>query len=304
MPIIKKLLFAPLFIVFLISLIYLITPFLRSYDLIYSLSSNTLIQMIIISLLVTLSSLAFSLFACLALDWRIILPVGILTSLIPFLFIEPAWAIVFMIGILISLFLVFIGLQSQMKSYLTFNPNSILGPSIRYLSTLLIIIISIIYFLSVNKMISEKGFVIPDSLIDTALEFAAPSNEQSEDSTPQISIPKEQLDLLRQNPDLIRQSGLDPKILDTLDQPQKNIAQVSNDLLKQTVKDQFQSFLKPYLSFIPAVLALLLFFTLQGLTSFINLLIYPLLWIIFFILEKSGFIKFTLEQRSVKKLVV
>lgn len=270
MPTIKKLLFAPLFIVFLTSLIYQIIPFLKSYDFIFSLSLDTLIQLLIISFLITLSSLSFSLFASLALDWSIVLPVGILTSLIPFIFIEPAQAVIFMAGLMVSLLLVFIGLESQMKSYLTFNSNSILGPSIRHLSILFVITISIIYFLSTSKMVSEKGFAIPDSLIDTALKFAAPSTEQSE----------------------------------SLDQPQKNIAQASNDLIKQTVKDQIQGFLKPYLAFIPAILALLLFFTLQGFTSFINLLIYPLLWIIFFILEKTGFVKFVVEQRPVKKMVL
>ncbi len=271
---------------------------------IFSLSSDTLIQLLIISSLITLSSFSFILFANLALDWKIILPIGFLTSLIPFIFMESSSAVVFMVGLLISLLLVFIGLETQMKSYLTFNPNSVLGPSIRHLSTLLIIIISIIYFLSVSKIVSEKGFQIPDSLIDTALKFSAPQEKPDETSTPKLSIPKEQLDLLRKNPDLLKQSGLDPKILDTLDQPQKDSGSLQTSLIKQTVKDQIQSFLKPYLGFVPAILTVLLFFTLQSLTSILNLLIYPLLWITFYILEKSGFVRFEVEQRPVKKMVL
>ncbi len=304
MIVLKKLIFAPLFLVFLVSLIYQIIPFLKSYDFIFSLSSDTLIQLLIISSLITLSSFSFILFANLALDWKIILPIGFLTSLIPFIFMESSSAVVFMVGLLISLLLVFIGLETQMKSYLTFNPNSVLGPSIRHLSTLLIIIISIIYFLSVSKIVSEKGFQIPDSLIDTALKFSAPQEKPDETSTPKLSIPKEQLDLLRKNPDLLKQSGLDPKILDTLDQPQKDSGSLQTSLIKQTVKDQIQSFLKPYLGFVPAILTVLLFFTLQSLTSILNLLIYPLLWITFYILEKSGFVRFEVEQRPVKKMVL
>ena len=146
-----------------------------------------------------------------------------------------------------------------MKTYLTFQPGAILGPSIRYLCSFLILAISITYFLSVNKLIQENGFQIPDSLIDAILKF-----------TPQTSLP---IDL-------------------------------TNNLIQQTVKDQLQNFLKPYLGFVPAVLAILLFFTLQSLTSLINLLIYPLLWITFLILEKSGFISFTTEMRPVKKMVI
>jgi len=78
----------------------------------------------------------------------------------------------------------------------------------------------------------------------------------------------------------------------------------SQDLIKQTVKDQLEGFLKPYLGFIPALLTIILFLTLQSLTSFINLLIYPMLWIIFYIFEKTGFIKFTIEKRPVKKMVI
>lgn len=90
-----------------------------------------------------------------------------------------------------------------------------------------------------------------------------------------------------------------------LTQPESN-SQISlvQDTVKQAVKDQLQNLIKPYQSFIPAVLAILLFFTLQGLTSLINLLIYPLLWLTFYILEKVGFITFTVEQRPIKKLVV
>lgn len=302
MIVLKKLTFVPLFLIFFISLIYQITPLLKSYDFIFSLSLNTLIQLIIISALITLSSLSFSLSATLALDLKIVLPVGILASLMPFIFMEIAQAVVFMIGLLVSLLLTFISLESQMKSYLTFNPNSILGPSTRHLSTLLVVIISIIYFLSASKMVSEKGFAIPDSLIDTALKFSAPKGEQGETTTSKLSIPKEQLDLLRKNSDLLKQSGLDPKILDTLSSP--NAQNTPNNLIKQTVKDQIQSFLKPYLGFVPAILSVFLFLTLQSLTSILNLLIYPLLWITFYILEKSGFITFTTEMRPVRKMVV
>ena len=140
-------------------------------------------------------------------------------------------------------------------------------------------------------MITEKGFQIPDSLINTALKFAPQpeSQENSTSSLPQIS--PDQLNLLKNNPDLLKQIG----------KPVQNIA---NDLIGQTVKKQFQDLIKPYTNFIPAILSILLFLTLQSFMAIINLLIYPLLWIKFYILEKTGFIKFTQESRLVKKMVI
>ena len=258
MPPIKKLIFAPLFLIFFVILLLQLSPIFKSYDAIFSLSLNTLIGLIVISLLIMLSSFSFVLFATIAYDWKLILGVGGLAALAPFLFFGLSLGLVFGVGIFASLMLIFVTLENNLKSYLNFNPNTLLGPSIRHLASFLTVTLALVYFLSVNRIISEKGFEIPDSLIDTAINF---TNQG---------------------------------------QP---IQQIEN-LIKQTIKDQFQNLLKPYLSFIPAILALLLFLTLQGLTSLVNLLIYPLLWITFYILEKTGFVKFTEEQRIVKKMVI
>ena len=264
----KKLIFAPIFAISLIVLISQLPPLLESSDLIFSLSLATLTQLITISILISLSSLLFVLFASLTLDWKIILPVGLLVSLSSLIFLEPAIGIVFAVGVFVSLLVSFLSLENTLKSYLTFQPNTLFGPSIRHLSSFLILVIAITYFLAVNKVIAQNGFQIPDSLIDTTLQFAQPKTDQQD--TPQLSIPQD----------------------------------LSNDLIKSTVNDQIQNLIKPYLNFIPAILALLLFFTLQSLNSLINLFIAPLIWLIFLVLEKSGFIKFTTEMRPVKKMVL
>lgn len=160
-------------------------------------------------------------------------------------------------------------------------------------------------------MISEKGFEIPDSLIDTALTMTpqAKQNPQTEQTSlmPQ-QLTKEQIDLLKKNPDLLSQYGLDPSILDTLDLPDANIVSTvqnqGNDLIKKTVKNQFEQMIKPYVSFIPIILAVVLFLSFQSLVALINIFIYPLLLFIFYILETIGLIKFEKEMREVKKLVV
>ncbi|MBI2330537.1 hypothetical protein HYU94_04025 [Candidatus Daviesbacteria bacterium] len=296
MPIFKKLIFAPFFLIAFSLLIYQLNPLLQSYDIIFSLSTFTLIQLIIIAALISLSGFLFVLFATLAGDWRFSLPVGAVASAIPLIFMEKSLGLVFTVGILISVLLVSLTLDSALKSYLNFQPASLLGPFIRRLSMMLILAFCIIYFFSSNKLIVQNGFEIPDSLIDTALKMVPLPAEQTQ--LPNIS--PDQIAMLKKNPDLVRQSGLDPKILDSLDQPQNS----ANNLIKQTVKDQVQNFIKPYASFIPAILAVLLFLTLQSLTSFLNLLIYPLLWFAFLILEKTGFTKYETEMREVKKLVV
>lgn len=302
---IKKLILAPLFLTIFASLIYQINPFFTSYDFIFSLSLDTLIQLVAVAILISVSSVLFSLFVTLASNWKLTLPVSIISAAIPFAFAPSALALILAVAIFVSLLLININLDNALKSYLNFQPTSILGPSVRHLSGFLILSFCLVYFFSANKVISQKGFQIPDSLIDTALSISQPQLSQPETSQPQLSISQEQLELLKKNPEALKQYGLDPKILDTLNQEKSNSPEdLTKDLIKQTVKDQMQNFIKPYLNFVPAVLALLLFLTLQSLTSILNLLIYPLLWLTFLILEKTGFVKFEVEQRQVKKLVV
>lgn len=308
MILVKKLIFAPLFFIVFVLFVYQLIPFLKSYDFVFSLSINAFLSLVVLALLISISCLLFVLFATLAQDFKIVLPVAFLSALIPMLFLEPALALVFAVAIFVGFLLTYLSLESSLKSYLTFKPEALLGPATRHLSGLLILSLCVVYFFSTSKIIAEKGFQIPDSLIDTALKMT-PMELPTEQGAPPLQLPaisQDQIDLLKQNPDLLRQSGLDPKILDTLSQPKsaKTPQSLTQNLIKQTVKDQIQGFIKPYQNFIPAGLAILLFLTLQSLTSIINLLIYPLLWLTFAILEKTGFVKFEVEQRPVKKLVI
>lgn len=308
MTLLKKLIFAPFFLISFIALVYQFGPFLKSYDFIFSLSINTLTDLITISLLITTSCLLFVIFVSIAENYKISLPVSLLSALIPLFFLDQALGLVFSVAIFVSLLLINLTLDSTLRSYLNFSANALLGPSTRNLSGLLILSFCIIYFFSANKFIAQQGFQIPDSLIDTALKFSAPATsglQQEQSSLPQIT--PEQLNLLKKNPETLKQFGLNPNILDSLTNPQKTNQpeeNLTNTLIKQTIKDQLQSVIKPYIGFVPAGLAVLLFLTLQFFTSLTNLLIYPLLWLIFLFLEKSGFIKFTIEQREVKKMVV
>ncbi len=297
MLLVKKLIFALFFLIVFSIVIFQLNPLLKSYDFIFSLSWDSAIQLFVLTGFILLSSLLFVIFASLAYDWKIVLPVGLLASLIPMAMIGPSLGLILSVGVLVSLFLTYLGVENTLKTYLNFAPTTLFGPSIRLLSSFLILVISLTYFLSINSVLQKESFQIPDSLIDQALKLTPLPKEtsQPQQQTAQPQITQEQINLLKQNPDLLKQYGLDPA---------KAPQNLLNDTLKQTIKDQLQNIIKPYLGIIPAVLAVLLFFILQSLTSILNLLIYPLLWVIFYILEKSGYIKFSEEMRPVKKMVI
>ena len=319
MPNLKKLIFAPFFIIVFAILIWQLPDHLNSYDLILSFSLNNILVLISLSALILFTSLLFVLFAALANDWKLIIPAAILSAIIPMFFLNQAMGLIMAVSILASLLIIYVSLENSLKTYVNFAPAPLFGPSIRHLSTLLIIIISFTYFLLINQKIQTEGFQIPDQLIDESLKLIPqprfnrgqqqlPVTQAPQTTATQPSITPEQLELLRQDPELLEQYGLDPSVLDTISIPQnqENIQpqSVLNETIKQTVKDQFQTIVDPYVNFIPAVLGLLLFLVLLSITSFLTILIYPLLWITFYSLEKSGFVKFVVETRSVKKMVV
>lgn len=274
MILVKKLFLAPLLLIIFGLLASQLAPFLKSYEFIFSLSWDRLTQLIALSALVTLFSFCFVLYTTFAQELKFVLPVGLVVTFLPMLFLDPALGLVFAVGVLFSLLLTYFTLINKLKTYLTFESNSLLGPSIRHLTSLLILTFCLAYFLSINQTIQKGGFQIPDSIIDTALKFASPA--QSETTQKELV-----------------QSSL------TVEQ-----AEPTDDVIKQTVKSKLQNLLQPYLGLIPAALSVILFITLQSLVSILVLFIYPLLWIIFYILEKVGFTKFTTEMRPVKKLVI
>lgn len=308
MLILKKLSLVPTFLVIFITLLYQLAPLLSSYDFIFSLSTATLIQLVTISALFSFSSLLFILFATLADNWKLILPVAVVSALTTFVFVAPALAVILAIAVFVSFLVTFLSLNLDLKSYLTFRPAELLGPAIRHLCGLLIFSFCLVYFFSSSKMVSQNGFEIPDSLIDTALKVASPNlPEISNSPTSSLpSIPKEQIEMLKKNPDLLKQYGLDPGILDSLNQPKpsNSLQNQGSGIIKEALKAQLDGIIKPYISFVPAILAVLLFITLTSIVSLLNLLLYPILWLIFLILEKTGFVRFEVEMREVKKLVV
>lgn len=184
---------------------------------------------------------------------------------------------------------------------------SLLSPIVKQVTGILILLLSLGFYLSVNQKIAQNGFEIPDSLIDTALKVSQPSipvQGFKYDKTLMAQITPDQLELLKKNPELLKQYGIDPKTLDSLPVSVSTPDLNTTAMIKPLVKDQLQNIIKPYQNFIAPILALLFFLTLQSLTALLGLFISPILWLIFLLLEKTNFIHFETEMREVKKLVV
>lgn len=228
---------------------------------------------------------------------------SLISSAIPFLIFSYPASLLLATGLLISFVVSYLLLSQKLKTYLNFSPIQLFVNPIKQLGKILILAVSITYFFIVSVDTKQNGFSIPDSLIDSTLKLIPQYQAPSQNNAPNLKLSKEQIELLKKNPELLKQSGIDPKILETLDQTSQNQNQ-NVDVVKEAVKGQIQSFIDPYIQFIPAVLALLLFATFSFLFSLISIMAYPLVWIIFYILEKTKFITFEVETREVKKMVV
>lgn len=301
MQIYKKLTFAPLFLISLVFVFYQYSQILRSPFMIFSFGMDQLTQILILVGSVIFSGLFFALFVGLAMDIRFVLGFALISALIPFLFLNFTIAIFTSLALLTVLAVVYPVLVNKLKSYLTFLPTTLFLPSIKQFGSFLILILAFGYFLSINADIKKNGFKIPESLIDAAINLNPQTKNLEESSLGNFKLDQAQIDQLKKNPQLLKQYGLDIKDLEKLQIPGVNSSQ---SFLKTTLSKQFDKMLEPYIGFIPAVLALIFFFSLQSLFTLLSVLLVPLVWIIFYVLEKTGFIHFTTEMREVKKMVV
>ncbi|MBI2022892.1 hypothetical protein HYS97_03535 [Candidatus Daviesbacteria bacterium] len=306
---IKKFIFAPLFLLFFALFLIKLQSF-SQIDLIFSLNRQVLIELLTLTGLLTLSSLFYAIFIALADDWRMVLPVGFVAATLPVIILEQNFSFVIALGVIFASGIAFLQLSRKLKNYLTFEADQLLTPGVKSFATLVILFVSLAYYFSASSDISKKGFEIPDSLIEASLKFA-PQPDQSltpeQSSMLDTKIDPEEIAYLKQNPKLIKQYGLDPKILDNpnLLEPLKNPASdISKELTKSLLKDQFNQAIAPYILWVPGILAVLNFVTLNSFV-YLFLLFAPLtLWLIFYLFEKLGFIGYKKEMREVKKMVV
>lgn len=292
-----------------------LTPFLENPNFILSIETPILIQIVILNLVLLLTGLFFAVFITLASDIKIILPTILLASLTAFLFTPASSASILVIGSLVALGVSYFFLQQELKNYLTFQPTKLLGPTLGHVTLFLTLTASVAFYLVSSTQIATEGFTIPDSLIETALKVSGADqiSKQVESSLPpeisQTTLTPEMIAAAKQNPELLKQAGIDPKMLDLLStqkSPQKisTVTQTSQALLKPMVEQQLQNIVQPFTGYISLALTGIFFITILSLTSLLSLPVKALLWMIFAILNKTGFTTYTTETREVKKLVV
>jgi hypothetical protein len=319
MLILKKLFFSLPFLGCFYYFIYEIFPFFINIYLIFSLNQVIFFNLILLILLLILSSFFYILFCTLAEDWKIVSGVALIAAVAPLIFFPAPISYLLAVSFLTLFMSIFALLNQKLKSYITFQPTTLLNPSIKNLSILIILLSSIAFYITAASEIQKNGFQLPDSLIDTALQLA-PIEPSTKETTTQIvtesslptNISSEQIAQLKQNPELLKQYGLDPSVLDLFDQSKQKTTQTSQtkttppnqSLLKTIAKNQINQIIEPYQKYLPLFLTASFFITLQSLFALAAILLSLIVWATFQVLESTGYIHFTKEMREVKKLVV
>lgn len=299
--------FLPFFLSFLGFAFYL-RPFLQDPTSILSLEKTVLIQLSVLLVFLLSVSFFFTIFALLAYDWRIILPVCTITSYVPLIFSVTPENFIFVSGSLLTFGMMYASVYQTIKTYLAFQPTKLFIPLIKHTATLLLLVSSLTFFLSSQAEIQKDGFHLPPSLIDLSLKLLPNqggflSSGQQKEKKPMSTLSQDQIKALRENPQLLSQFGLNPSMLDNLTNTKQQTLSMQT-LMKSTIESQLQNYIKPYVQFVPMILAVIFFLTVQSLLAVFELLLTPVVWSLFWFLEAVGFITFTLETREVKKLVI
>lgn len=335
----KKSLFGIIFLVLFTGFHFFLMPLFISYEWIFGLNQSAANQLIQLACLLLFSSFAFVIFAALCGDRRIAIGVSILGALTPLLFSLSSTGLVLSGLYLLALISVFFMVENIMRHYYNFSPVVLLTPPIKNLFTALLFIICLGYYLSINSVIKQQGFAIPESMIPDAVVQQLISQQSSQlikgdkylAQLPQLT--PEQLQLLKQNPDVLRQYGVDPAILEQYETtttsapstsapatPSTSSVQIpptstistgsiipSVAMIKKMALAPINDMLNKYQFLIAPILALILFSAFSFISFiffFFNLINGGLMKLIFYLLEKSGFVRFEKEMREVKKIII
>lgn len=324
---IKKITFIPLAAILWIGILFSYQSILNQYLDVFFRPYGGLVEFTILAAFILGFSISYSLFVTFTQSLKYTLPFIFLISLTPFIFFNSNLSLVLMIGFLIISTLAFFNFQTNLKTYINFKPNEILNTPIRILNTLTVFSLSFGFYFHTNTIIQTQGFKLPEPLIDWAIDISLKQNNPTvlgEKYLAQIPmLTPEQLQLLKRNPQILESYGLSPDDLDQYIQGSPSDEPVSSnqkavtlnpgslipqanlrDIIKAQISDSLESIIKPYLFAIPMVLAFMFYSLTSLILWLLSFFIAPLLTSIFYLLEKSGFIKFVTEMREVKKIVI
>ncbi|MDO8570365.1 MAG: hypothetical protein Q7R97_02170 [Candidatus Daviesbacteria bacterium] len=315
MPYLKKIIFALPFLLFFFLFCLNLDLFLQNSNFLFSLDLKIILQAVLLVSYLLLSSLFFAILVTFSMNWKIVIPTAVLASLIP-LFLITSSVYILIAGFFLTFLIVFFTLQKKLQNYLTFQASILLIPSIKRLSTFIILVSSLVFYFNISQSLVKNGFQIPDSLLDPIINLATsglPTSNLPQGPGPMMNISADQINLLKQNPDLLKQYGFDPRSLGEVGTDPKILDQITttqspvtsqNSFIKQAISAQINNLIGPNIGIVAIILSITFFVSLNFLSSFLSLLIYPIISGIFWILEKTGFTKFEVTQREVKKLIV
>ncbi|MBI2593548.1 hypothetical protein HYW44_02815, partial [Candidatus Daviesbacteria bacterium] len=272
------------------------------------------------------SSLTYCLYITFTTNVKYYLALASSGSITPFIFLKPELALIAGIGFLISLSIAYFNLSTNLKTYVNFAPVNLLSSPIKTLNTLMLLSLTLVFYFHSNTIIQTRGFKLPEPIIDWAIDLSMQGANipvKGEKYLAQLpTLSQEQINLLKQNPEILKQYGLDPKDLDELipnensgpdiKSPNQSAVKITpslptanlKDIIKAQITDSLDQIIKPYLLAIPIILAFLFYSLVSFALWILSFFLSPAILLIFFILEKTGFIKFEKETREVRKLVV
>lgn len=331
-------LFGLLFLAFFSAFHFWVTPLLVSYDWLFGMDSGSAKFLFGLAVLLLLSAYSFVIFASLSQDYRMGIAVALLGGITPLLFNQGAPGVFLAIGYSIVLTGFYFSVENKMKNYITFDPVFLIGGSIKLLTTLLTVILCFGYYLSINAVIAQKGFMIPDSIIpDKLIETIIQQQTGGMDTNVKgdkyiAQITPEMIQYAKDHPEILKQYGVTPEQLDQLapasasETPPSSSAEsppakspaikvptgsltdspslFSVGSIKKMALEPINAVIKEYQQFVAPVLAFILFSGFSFSYFLLNLLSGFFIRFIYFILEKTNVIRFEKEMREVKKLVV
>jgi hypothetical protein len=318
---VKKLIFAPLFLISITASIYFYKLILDQYLNVFFGNLGGLYEFSLLAIPLVLASLFYCLFITFTQNFKYAAGLAAITALTPFAFLSFNLSLVIAAGLGFSLIFAYFNLETNLRSYLNFQPSTLLISPIKMLNTFLLLTLAFGFFLNANAIIQRDGFKIPDTLIDWAVNMSLSSSQYNFKGDKRYlaqSLTPEQIELLKQNPGILKQYGLTPEDLDALTTPKQAAPATQQgtitatplppgnlkEVLKNQINGMVDQMLKPYLFVIPILLAFM-FYSLASLILWLfSFFLSPILALLFYVFEKSGFVKYEKEMREVKKIII
>lgn len=271
MLIFKKLIFGLPFILATAFFAKQVAPFLQDFSLMFSLDFNLLYQLIRLVVTIALTAYLFTTLVVLASDWKLVLPFIALASLSTILFVSSPVNIFLSLGLLVVFIISFAQTYHKVtKDATDFNVSgNIIKPS-GSLITLIILVTSIALYVSV----SATGDKMIGKIVDSVVSISS--------------------DIMKTQ-QLPQDLGINPGA---------TIQNLAIEAAKPLITKQVNDMIKPFLPVIPFLIVFLFYLNLQFLASIAAFILSPLIYLLFWILEKIGFIGFVTENRLVKKLII